>query len=458
MESLPIENLGLGRTCQSRISQLQKALEEFKDANGSAVARAFQKLKLNWNYHSNAIEGNQLTYGETVALLMHGVTAKGKSLKDHLDVKGHNEAIDYIMELISRNRSLSHSDVRELHQIILKEPYYVDAITSEGKDGKRLIKVGQYKDMPNHVRTATGQVHYYVEPDRVHEEMTVLLDWFNHKSTGLHPIVRAALFHHRFVAIHPFDDGNGRLGRILMNFILIGSGYPPAVISTNDRNNYSAQLSLADAGDFTGIIDYTCNSVVRSLELQLSVFEGKEIDILSDIDKEIALFKAGLKPSERGEVSVSLKEKENIAKQFIIPLAKRIEPRFEQIADLFSKTKKLYLYSRPHAPRKESVSSVIAFEAEIVNDIENGYNDFTGFQLSYFLDSYKLSEGRDKKSFELFFTVDPHLFIMKSSGISKAHNFDIVSDYDERVYYDKIDEIAKRVIEEFMSFTKSVMK
>lgn len=458
MDRLPTESLQLGKSCKARLDELHELTRNHKNKDGSKVARAFQKLKLNWNYHSNAIEGNKLTYGETVALLMHGVTAKGKSLKDHLDVRGHNEAINYMLELINNKRELNHNDIRELHKIILKEPYYVDAITDSGKKSRRLIEIGNYKSMPNHVKTKTGEIHYYVEPDMVHKEMSNLLDWYNKYSKNLHVLVRAAIFHHRFVAIHPFDDGNGRLGRILMNFILIHNGYPPAVISTDDRDNYYGKLSLADAGSYDGIIEYICNSVVESLNLQLAVFENREDDKLSDIDKEIALFKASLKPTERGEIVVTFEEKERIVNEFILPLARKIDSRFNEIAELYKKPKKLYSFRNPQTTGKNVEHNVKDYEKLLSETILNGHRNFSSFHFSYLLDSYKLGSDDVKQSFNLYFNLEKYLFIMNSKGVSSSYDFDFVSDYYDKLYYDKINDIAKRVIGEFMVFTKRIVK
>ncbi len=436
---------------------MHNAVRAGKDGGGDSIARAFQKLKLHWNYHSNAIEGNQLTYGETVALLMHGVTAKGKSLKDHLDVKGHNEAINYMLDLIKRSRALSHNDIRELHEIILKEPYLVDVIDSTGQKSQRLVEIGQYKKHSNHVITRTGEIHYYVEPNEVHKEMTDLLQWHHAQSGKLHPIVLAAIFHHRFVAIHPFDDGNGRLGRILMNFILIGHDYPPAIISTNDRDNYYAQLSMADAGIYDGIIEYVCESVAKSLELQVAVLEGRDEDTLADIDKEIALFKAGLQPAERGEVTVTAEEKKNIALNFILPLARKIDARFSKLADLYNNPKRLYSLSCLGVEDRP-ISTVEDYERWIHEIIHEGKSDFSSFYFSYLLDSYKLSADTTKQGFNLYFSIDPHLFTVRSSGIPKASRLDFDADYADKVYYDKLDDIARIIVTEFMQFTKRVTK
>ena len=128
-------------------------------------ARVMQKFRLDWNYHSNSIEGNSLTYGETIAFLMEGLTAKGKPFKDHLDIKGHNEAINYLMEMIKNHQELTEKAIRELHEVILVEPYKTPAQTQGGVWVEKEVTLGAYKKQPNHVKTPTDEIHYYATPE-----------------------------------------------------------------------------------------------------------------------------------------------------------------------------------------------------------------------------------------------------------------------------------------------------
>ena len=206
-----------------RIQELKSRINELRPLDKETEARIFQKFRLDWNFHSNAIEGNTLDYGETVAFLMHGVTAKGKPFKDYIDLKGHDVAINYVNDLIKEDDVISEKEIRALHEIILQEPYEVDTESPSGLPSKKLIQLGRYKTSPNHVKTATGAIHYYATPEETPAKMHDLMDWYKQAAANpaIHPVVLAALFHHKFVAIHPFDDGNGRLARILMNLIIM---------------------------------------------------------------------------------------------------------------------------------------------------------------------------------------------------------------------------------------------
>jgi len=107
-----------------RIDQRKTEVAALRPLTPEQEGRIMQKFRLDWNYHSNAIEGNSLTYGETIAFLMEGLTAKGKPFKDHLDIKGHNEGIDYLMHFIQNRDQLSEKVIRELHAMILVESRY----------------------------------------------------------------------------------------------------------------------------------------------------------------------------------------------------------------------------------------------------------------------------------------------------------------------------------------------
>ncbi|MGY4536858.1 Fic family protein [Mucilaginibacter sp. UYNi724] len=273
------------------VDSLKKQIDAMRPLPADVEGRVMQKLRLDWNYNSNAIEGNKLSYGETVAFLMEGITAKGKPLKDHLDIRGHNEAIHFLTDLVKDGRGISEADIRALHKMILVEPYQVDAQTADGAPTKKTIKLGKYKAMSNHVQTATGETHYYATPEEVPAKMQGLIEWYKEANSfeNIHPVVVAALFHHKFVSIHPFDDGNGRLSRILMNLILMQKGFPPAVIRMDDRKNYYSLLSRADSNENWPFVEYILERVQGSLNVYLKAISGGDIDEDEDIDKEIAL-------------------------------------------------------------------------------------------------------------------------------------------------------------------------
>ena len=279
-----------------KVDALKAELDALRPLPSDIVGRIEQKLRIESNYHSNAIEGNSLTLGETRSLILHGLTAHGKSMRDHLDIVGHDEAVKAIADAVERDESLNEVFIRNLHGVLLKKPYEIDAITPDGQPTKRLISIGEYKTHPNNVRTSAGEIYYFTPPEQVKPAMSDLIDCYRKaEAEGEHPIVIAATFHYRFVRIHPFDDGNGRLARLLMNMILIKHGYTVAVVPIQQRSRYIGALEQADKSEdlaqFIAFVAGCCESI---LDLHLKAARGEDIEDVEDIDKEIELFKRSI--------------------------------------------------------------------------------------------------------------------------------------------------------------------
>ena len=260
--------------------ELKAQLDALRPLNPDQEKRIWQKFRFDWNYHSNNIEGNSLTFGETKSLLLHNITAQGKPLKDHFEITGHNEAINALLDLTRGDTLLTESFFRGLHAMILRERYQVDAITPDGQPTKKWVEVGQYKESPNHVLTVTGEIFRFAEPLDVPEQMRLLIQEVNELRgrSDVEVLVAAAKVHYDFVLIHPFDDGNGRMARLLMNLVLIKFGFPPAIIRTEDKANYFAALQQADGGQRGVFVEYIAGSVCASLEVMLAGARGEEID------------------------------------------------------------------------------------------------------------------------------------------------------------------------------------
>ncbi len=264
------------RALLARIDEQKQRLDALRPTlTPEVLDRVFQKFRLDWNYHSNSIEGNSLTFGETVAFLMEGVTAKGKPLKDHLDLRGHNAAIDFLLALVKDDRGITESEIRELHRLILVEPYQVKAQTTDGQPTTKTIQLGQYKTLPNHVQTATGAIHYYATPEETPAKMQELMTWYRDSRDQFHPLVLAT----------PFHDGNGRMTRLLTNLLLMQAGFPPIVIKTEEKTEYYGVLSQADAGVTEPLLAFFAERLIRSLVLYLLGMYGEYISDADYLDK-----------------------------------------------------------------------------------------------------------------------------------------------------------------------------
>ncbi len=320
------------------LDYLRADLDALRPLAPEQEARVLQKFRLEWNYNSNAIEGNSLTLGETRSLLLHGLTAAGKPMRDHLDIKGHNEAVVALEEFVRSEYPLTEQFVREMHQLLLGEPYHTPAQTAGGQPTRKLIVPGRYKTSPNNVLTATGEMFYFASPEETPGRMTDLVDWYRAEEAAptLHPVALAAEFHYRFVRIHPFDDGNGRMSRLLMNLILLRHGYPMTVIQAADRNRYLAALAEADAGEPEPFLRFIIENVEASLRLIIRAARGESIDEPSDLDKKLALLKKQVLTREDSiEIIWSLKTQSTFYEGLFLPWLTDLVSQMGKFDDIF---------------------------------------------------------------------------------------------------------------------------
>lgn len=364
-----------------KAEQLKNELDNLRPLDAEREARIMQKFRLDWNYHSNNLEGNSLTYGETKALILFGITAQGKPLKDHFEIQGHNEAINWILEVVKDKTVLTEAFIRQLHVLVLKEDHYIDALTSDGKPTRKLVKVGSYKTSPNHVLTKTGEMFYFATPEETPAKMEELVDWFRKEKEKreVNPIILAALFHYKFIRIHPFDDGNGRVARILMNFILMQFGYPPAIIKTEDKENYYAVLALADADELEPFIQYIMQNLIRSLEIMIKGAKGEDIEEPEDFDKELLVIEGRLKSLGKG--IQKLKTQDSILRVFDFSLS----PLLERFVELNKKFATLYQTFILHIAIKsgDTFYSSNGFSIEEMRRTVNQTTTFLRLSLTY---------------------------------------------------------------------------
>ena len=206
------------------IDDLKAKLDQHRPLSAAIVKNLHEDLILRWTYHSNAIEGNTLTLLETKVVL-EGITVGGKALREHFEAINHRDAILYVEDIIKKEEPFSEWQIRNIHQLILKN------IDDEN--------AGRYRQQNVLISGATTTPPDYT---LLNDKMAQLIDWYNLEAYKLHPIERAAKVHADFVGIHPFIDGNGRTSRLLMNLELLKAGYPPCVITVENRLAYYEAL------------------------------------------------------------------------------------------------------------------------------------------------------------------------------------------------------------------------
>ena len=254
-----------------RIFKKKRFLDSKRPLPKAILKRLREEMDPEFIYNSNAIEGNTLTLNETRLVLAVGVTIKGKPLKDHLEVTNHLEALDYVYNLSKGKSDITVEQLLKMHQIVLK------GIEKEFS--------GRYR--PGQVRILGAN---FIPPNalKIPQLMEDFVRWAKENAGYANIIEYAATLHYRFVWIHPFVDGNGRVARLLMNLILIRAGYPPTIILNSDRKKYYNALTRADRGEFQTFFKVIGQAVERSLDIYLRALglHTEELLNLSELAKD----------------------------------------------------------------------------------------------------------------------------------------------------------------------------
>ncbi|PIU20927.1 MAG: hypothetical protein COT15_05015 [Candidatus Diapherotrites archaeon CG08_land_8_20_14_0_20_34_12] len=205
----------------------------------------FDRFTINFTYESNAIEGNSLTLKDVQIVIFENTAIKGRSLREIYETRNSRKVIDLILK---GKFGINEKDIIKMHKMLMRD---IDSAIG-------------YKKVPNFL---LGRNIETTLPEKVPEEMHNLVEWYNEKSGKMHPLKLSALFHGKFEKIHPFEDGNGRVGRFLINTILADSNYPPLIIRKSQRIAYLKTLEDFDNG-------YTANLERFLLEKYKNTFKN----------------------------------------------------------------------------------------------------------------------------------------------------------------------------------------
>jgi Fic family protein len=240
------------------ITDKKKQLDQYKPFPKVFIENMEQWYKIELTYSSNAIEGNTLTRQQTAQIVEKGITVKGKSITEHLEAVNHAKAYEYIKLLnLNSAKEINKRILLDLHAIILRD---IDT-TNAGVYRSTTVRIaGSRVTLPN--------------PLKVPELVDDFFSWLHHSSDNI--IKTAVDAHFKLVSIHPFTDGNGRCARLLMNLILIISGYPPTIIKKENREQY---ISSIERGQLTqNLSDYyyfMFKAIDKSLDTFLKALKGK---------------------------------------------------------------------------------------------------------------------------------------------------------------------------------------
>ena len=265
-----------------------------------------RKFMLEFNFNSNHIEGNTLTYGQTELLLIFGQVDSDAKMSDLEEMKAHNVCLRMIQdEARETERPLTESFIRELHHVLLREDYEVHKPDKNGNVIRYTVHAGRYKTRPNSVITPTGERFEYASPEETPALMSDLIAWYNDvvQKDEYSPIELASIFHYRYIRIHPFEDGNGRIARLLVNFILHRSNYPMIIIRSDDKDKYLSVLNQCDVevglaptagasaeiNQISPFVEYMKGCLRRALDIRIRAAKGEDIEEDDDWKKNILL-------------------------------------------------------------------------------------------------------------------------------------------------------------------------
>lgn len=235
------------------IEEKLEALKKRRPLTEGELERLNEDFLVEYTYNSNAIEGNTLSLRET-DMVLRGLTIDQKSLREHLEVIGHKEAFDYVRELVRDNVPLSEKIIKDIHYLVL----------SDKKDDR-----GVYRRVPVRIM---GAAHEPVQPYMIIPRMEKLLKEYKESTEDI--VTKLARFHVEFESIHPFIDGNGRTGRLLVNLELMKAGYPPIDIKFTDRMKYYKAFDEYHVnGNLSAMADLFAKYLNQRLDLYLSILD-----------------------------------------------------------------------------------------------------------------------------------------------------------------------------------------
>ncbi len=236
-----------------QIDLLQEQINKHRPLNHSELQQIKEYYRIGLTYTSNALEGNSLTETETKIVLEEGITIGGKPLVDHLEAVGHSQSYDFLFER-SQQKVISQDDINQLHKL-----FYYKINPQEA---------GVYRTVNAYI---TGSKFPLPHPGQLELLMQKLIVELDELRPRLHPVEFAALAHKKFVFIHPFVDGNGRVARLLMNLILLQSGYTITLIPPVTRATYIQSLEKAHTND-ADFTKFIANMVKETQQDYLRLF------------------------------------------------------------------------------------------------------------------------------------------------------------------------------------------
>lgn len=337
-----------------RIKTLYDEWNSLRPLKEEDEQRLRRKFVLEFNYNSNHIEGNTLTYGQTEMLLLFGKVADAANMKDLEDMKASNVALNMVVEQAKSSYPLTKTFVRQLHETLLREDYAVYRTLPGGQQTSYTVHAGIYKTRANSMITQTGERFDYASPEETPALMADLVNWYREEEqkAELSPIELASQFHYRYIRIHPFEDGNGRIARLLANYILLEHDFPMIVVKSADKDGYLNALSKCDGmvgtvpsegahasiNQIKPLVEYMAKCLERALVTCIKAAKGQSIEEDEDFVKELRLLEMQKRQdiaSQGSKRKFSADEVWNILEFVFFPIIKEFTKTLEATSKVF---------------------------------------------------------------------------------------------------------------------------
>lgn len=377
------------------IEKNQQQIASYGKFDSAVLKKINYKIRLDWNYYSNRMEGGTLTREETRSVMVGNIDVKGKPFKDVAEMTGHDRVVLEVLKMSKGEIPLSEKRIKEIHKAIM----YEDNI-------EKAQQIGVWKKTANEIINYKNEKITFTQPEDVADDVHKLLDQTNSDlekyrkgKVTKHPLETIAQFHIDFVSIHPFYDGNGRTTRILTNILLLACGFPAIIIKDEMKQQYY-QL-LADIQVYDGnsdlFYDFLGERILDTQKIILNALEGKEIEDTDDLDKEITLLRKMQNPPK-----IKVKKSKEITKKILaevyFPMLRAMDTGFIQINTLFRKHSWAYFEEPdekgvPVLPRHVPLTNIIKYFIQIADQKENSYHSYKAV--------YTLMNYNDKNKFNV---------------------------------------------------------
>jgi Fic family protein len=405
------------------IEQNQQKISAYGKFDDAILKKINYKLRLDWNYYSNRMEGGTLTKAETRSVMVGNIDVKGKPLKDVFEMTGHDKIVLEVLKMSKGELRIAEKRIKDIHKTIMYE-----------EADEKALQIGKWKSHANEIINYKGEKIAFTSPADVAEEVHRIinavnaeLDKFYSDKKSKHPIEIAAQFHIDFVSVHPFYDGNGRTTRILTNIILMACDYPAIIVKDEHKQAYYKLLGDIQAyGGKTDLFySFIAERVLETQQLIIDALEGKEIDDLDDFDKEIQIFKKQLEAKQLlGSVKKSNEVIHHIYFNCIKKLFDTIEQKHNSFDNLFSENEYLRNINREY-PIKNNETFLDDAISQLINNESNEFSEYINKDINslgffiYHKNFQKDGLNMFDANYSISVELDDYQFHISSDGVGK---------------------------------------